>query len=75
MVQQVDNQIYRQHILHDCTVSVSVICLPSTGHHTEALALSRHLVIPWCPACKQLKMSCLIEFGMISLDPLRSRPS
>ena len=62
-----------QQILHDRTVSV--ICLPSPGHQTEALALSRHLVIPWCPVCRQLKISCLIKFGMISLDPLRSRPS
>lgn len=41
-------------------------------HKTDCQALGPHLTIPWCPLWKSLRISCLMQWGMTILWPLRS---
>ena len=44
------------------------------GHHTDALALSRHFVIPWCASCNLSRTCNLMVKATTSRFPLVNRP-
>ena len=51
------------------------IWLDKFSHHTDSLARSLHLVIPWWPSCSRCKISCCSSAGMTLLLPLINNPS
>uniref|UniRef100_A0A671NGZ2 Uncharacterized protein n=1 Tax=Sinocyclocheilus anshuiensis TaxID=1608454 RepID=A0A671NGZ2_9TELE len=50
------------------------ICALRPDHHTDCLARSRHLAIPWFAVCNFSKISLCKDFGITSQQPFNSSP-